>query len=338
MKRFIVLLMSLTFIFQLYSMEETTELISAVKKDNIQRVTKLLERHENINVQDKRGNTPLSAAARTGSLALVKLLLANGAQIDLCNNDALCPLHSAVMGGHLEIAKLLLDHGADVNAADNYRGRTPLLWVGRMTEGAPKKSASQIPVEKSVQLTKLLLAQGADPARVDFTGKTALDWAKIFKLQPLVVVLTNAANDKAAARGHRAMVQAQNATPKTNAQQFKLASSEPTTSPKKVVAVSQKTMATAPAKVKDISNMTIWEAAAAGDMIAFNRLIIQGQSLYVKNKYGETLLMVAAGNGQDEIVNKLLTQWNILLRMYILKKGIDTHMNYGRIMVEKKNF
>jgi ankyrin repeat protein len=179
----------------------TPPLIRAVNRGEVNTVKAMLKQQKMVNERDARGNTPLSAAARAGSLPLVELLLTNGAQVDSRNNDGLRPLHAAVMGGYLEVAKLLLDHGADVNAQDDYRGRTPLLWVGRMTKGAPKKAALQIPVEKSVQLIKLLLSRGADPARVDFEGKTALDWAiwtRYFdpRIAPLIVVLSEAMNVK----------------------------------------------------------------------------------------------------------------------------------------------
>lgn len=182
---------------RLYSTEETTGLISAVRADDIKQVARLLAEDANINVQDEDGNTALAVGARIGNVRTIKLLLAHHPSINKINFIGLTPLHQAVMRGHIEVAKLLLDHGADVNAVDFFRGRTPLLWVGRMTQGAPRKKAPHMPVETSVQLIKLLLERGADPARADPEGKTGLDWAIHARdfdsnIDPLVVVLSEA--------------------------------------------------------------------------------------------------------------------------------------------------
>ena len=126
----------------------TTPLIRAVKNNNIAKVRKILKEKIDINAQNPRGETALAIAVRSGQLPIVKLLLQAGAEVNTAEETGITPLQSAVMAGHIEIAQLLLDRGADINARDTYRGRTPLNWIVRMTVGAPKKIADQVPVHK----------------------------------------------------------------------------------------------------------------------------------------------------------------------------------------------
>lgn len=99
----------------------------------------------------------LAAACRVGRIAVVEWLLANG----LAAADAGEALGEAVHAGHTEVVACLLRHGAPVDVGNGY-GWTPLFFAGY---GA------------RADLVRMLLAAGADPARVDQQGHTAAHWA-----------------------------------------------------------------------------------------------------------------------------------------------------------------
>lgn len=169
------------------------ELIMATKKNNIHEVKALLKRGANINAQNERGETALMAAARRNFIPIVQLLLREALDIELAEKTGITPLQSAVINGNIEIVKLLLDAGAQVNARDSYRGRTPIMWIVRMTKGGgPRKVVEQIPVNKSIELMNLLLHYGADPTIVDKKKTTPTKLAHVFGLRPLVNILNKA--------------------------------------------------------------------------------------------------------------------------------------------------
>jgi muconolactone delta-isomerase len=164
----------------------TTPLMKAVKNNNIKQVRKLLGMQVDINLQNNRDETALFIATRWHHAELAKLLVQAGADVNIAQKNGLTPLHQAIMAGNVELARALLNAGANVNARDSFHKRTPLLWVGRVTVGAPKKELKQISVDKSVELVDLLLYHGANPNVRDDQGKTALQWAELIGVKPLI--------------------------------------------------------------------------------------------------------------------------------------------------------
>lgn len=70
-----------------------------------------------LNIQDKRGLTPLHWAAADDQKGAMRLLLEAGAEVDVFDAVGMTPLALAVESGFLGVVELLLEHGADVNAA-----------------------------------------------------------------------------------------------------------------------------------------------------------------------------------------------------------------------------
>ncbi len=78
-----------------------------------------------VNVQNKRGITPLHMAVEQGLLPLVNELLNRGAEVNVADNDGMTPLHLALCVREREnIIPLLLEAGANSNAR-NARNLTP---------------------------------------------------------------------------------------------------------------------------------------------------------------------------------------------------------------------
>ncbi len=70
-----------------------------------------------VDLQDKRGLTPLHWAAADGQEGAMRLLLEAGATVDVFDNEGMTPLALAVENEYLGAVELLLEYGADVNAA-----------------------------------------------------------------------------------------------------------------------------------------------------------------------------------------------------------------------------
>ncbi|KAL8375128.1 hypothetical protein RB599_001725 [Gaeumannomyces hyphopodioides] len=70
-----------------------------------------------LDIQDKRGLTPLHWAAADGQKGAMRVPLGAGATVDIFDTEGMTPLALAVENEFLGAVKLLLEHGADVNAA-----------------------------------------------------------------------------------------------------------------------------------------------------------------------------------------------------------------------------
>ncbi|KAK5070919.1 hypothetical protein LTR64_003893 [Lithohypha guttulata] len=89
---------------------------------------KLIERPEDLNMEDNAGNTPLQIAALEGFEEIVEFLLSKGAEVNVRNVDKDTPLIDAVENGHVEVIKLLLKYGANPRMG-NAKGDEPYELV-----------------------------------------------------------------------------------------------------------------------------------------------------------------------------------------------------------------
>ena len=105
------------------------------------------------------GESALMMAALRGQLTWVQRLLDRGAAV---NKEGWSPLHYAASGPDANVVRLLLERGAVVDAEAPNRN-TPLMMAARYGK------------EESVTL---LLAQGADPKRMNDRNMTAVDFAR----------------------------------------------------------------------------------------------------------------------------------------------------------------
>lgn len=142
----------------------TTELHTAAKNDEFQRLKMIIENGANVNIIDKDGATPLHHASYMGNQKIVDLLLKNNAKVDPKDDEGSTPLHNACSKkgkNQVEVVKTLLASGANIDILDTQNG-SPLLnacWSG------------------DVEVVKLLLKKGADYKTADSFGSSPLHYA-----------------------------------------------------------------------------------------------------------------------------------------------------------------
>ncbi len=188
------------------------DLLKAVKKGDLKKVTVLIKKGANVNAKDDWKRSALYTASGKGHLAIVKLLIQKGANVNLKNEFDGTALHEACYNGHSKIVNVLLEKGADVNAITRARKRTPLHLVMDRKENKERikivkallaKGAKVIfrtrnnglmltplhftAVRGNIEFAKLLLANGTDiNARVKIYQKERVRWEQMTPLHVAV--------------------------------------------------------------------------------------------------------------------------------------------------------
>jgi uncharacterized protein len=162
-------------------------MFAAARRDRVDVVALLLELGTSIEIEDPHGTRALHVAAHGDAPRTVALLLERGAEVDARERQhGNTPLGHAVYGKRQRIIELLAPVSRDVfeltwvGALERLRellsaepalariasgGHTPLMWL-------PDDDA------RALEIARLLLAHGADPAVVDGEGETAADRAR----------------------------------------------------------------------------------------------------------------------------------------------------------------
>lgn len=122
----------------------------------------LLERGLEPDVHDYFQQTPLFWAARRGHLQAVALLLDHGADPSQASKEGRLPLSAAAQYGHTDIVSHLLERSIDDIDRCDITGRTPLCHAS---------------MNGHQDVIDSLLQKGAEYARKDREGQSALDYA-----------------------------------------------------------------------------------------------------------------------------------------------------------------
>ena len=142
-----------------YLGRKEAKLLGDVNRGDIDAVKEFLDQGGNVNLQDEPGMTPLHHAVNSNwkgkNFEIVNLLIERGADAKAIDDTHHTPLHLA---SNKETAELVIDSGADVNAKTRRTGETPLYAVARNAAQGASKS-----YDVYLNLTKLLIAKGADP-------------------------------------------------------------------------------------------------------------------------------------------------------------------------------
>ncbi|KAK7495408.1 hypothetical protein BaRGS_00013347, partial [Batillaria attramentaria] len=149
-----------------------TELHTASRNGDKNRVKHLLSKGADIRSRDSRGWTPLHAASFSGATEVVKLLHQKGLDLNVKAGDGSTPLHLAC-GQHKDVLKFLLKNKANVEARDN-DGRTPLHLASQTDQAS---------------LVKHLLDAGANSGAKDKRFRTPLHVACEASQESVVKVL-----------------------------------------------------------------------------------------------------------------------------------------------------
>ncbi|MBA3954737.1 ankyrin repeat domain-containing protein [Candidatus Dependentiae bacterium] len=159
MKKQFTVTLVLLFISLVNFAKARTELIKAIKHDNLAQVQEALKK-STLATQDQKEKDEalLQAALYTDNPAILKVLLDAGADLQAHDASGMTPLHQAAAYEHNQIIKYLLEKGALVNIQDK-QGHTPLFIAA---------------AGGNVDSVKLLLSKGADKNIKDVQGKTVL--------------------------------------------------------------------------------------------------------------------------------------------------------------------
>jgi len=143
----------------------------AVQANDVGKIRALLSDGVSPNqTQENDGAAGMHIAAQTGNLQIMAVLYKAGADINQRDGLGNTPLEYAAEHAHTEAVKLLLDLKANVDV-ENKNGMTPLMFAAKAGD---------------IDSVNVLLAHGANPNKVDYTGRDAAGWA-LESHRPLVV-------------------------------------------------------------------------------------------------------------------------------------------------------
>lgn len=144
-----------------------TALLLAVAGGHLSVAKSLIEAGADINAQARNMDSPWLLAGASGRAEILKLMLARGPNLGLRNRFGGNALIPACERAHVEAVKVLLTSRIDVNHVNNL-GWTCLLEIVILGDGGPRH----------VEVTKLVLAGGANPNIADKDGVSPLTHAK----------------------------------------------------------------------------------------------------------------------------------------------------------------
>lgn len=149
-----------------------TALMWATAERHHEVVRALVKGGANIRAASAIGFTPLLFAARNGDVDMAAALVEAGADVNQSGNDGTHALPLAIVSGHAGFAKYLIEKGANVNgtmhgvsALHAAAGKVDLWirdWLRARRASVDARSTAGLPSSERVELTKLLLARGAD--------------------------------------------------------------------------------------------------------------------------------------------------------------------------------
>ncbi|MDD9890665.1 MAG: ankyrin repeat domain-containing protein [Gammaproteobacteria bacterium] len=173
-----------------------TALMTCARTGTTSTVLNLLTAGANPNAKESEsGQTALMLAASEKQLAAVRALIDAGGDVNAQSIGEFTPLMFAARAGALEIAFLLLEAGASVNSATSL-GLSPLLLAAASLD-AITGSDYRLVVEESDHeaLGMLLVEYGADVSQADQYGMTSAHYAVEMNKPLLLKALLDAGAD-----------------------------------------------------------------------------------------------------------------------------------------------
>jgi ankyrin repeat protein len=155
-------------------MSEVTQLFSAVERDDVGEVSRLLEDGPHL-TEVKRsswlgGQTPLQIAAARRCVGVLRLLVEKGADVNICDTDGDTQLHSAAKMGHEDVVSILLSGDMDI-VKKGKKGSTALAMASEAGHTGVVWQLLQHMAGSGLE------EMSAQVNACDTDGRTALHWA-----------------------------------------------------------------------------------------------------------------------------------------------------------------
>ena len=144
-----------------------TPLLLTVQNDHLAAAIRLIDAGANINAQAANQDTPWLLAGALGRTAMLRLMLPKGPDFGVRNRFGGNALIPACERAHVDAVAFLVTTPIDVNHVNNL-GWTCLLEIVILGDGGPRH----------VEVTKLVLAAGANPNIADRDGVSPLQHAR----------------------------------------------------------------------------------------------------------------------------------------------------------------
>ncbi|WP_316840517.1 ankyrin repeat domain-containing protein [Pedobacter gandavensis] len=199
--------------------EPTNEIFQIIAKQNLPELELWLSKKPNLELKNKKGETPLMAATYLNQMPMVSLLIAAGANVNAQDNMLNSPFLYAGASGYLDIVKLCLKAGADYRVFNRYNGTAliPACEKGHVAVVEELLKDKTYPIDhinrlgwtalleavilgdggpKQVKIIQLLVDAGANIAIKDKDGVTSLAHARNRNFKEIVNVLEKAASKK----------------------------------------------------------------------------------------------------------------------------------------------
>jgi ankyrin repeat protein len=170
----------------------------AIRKNENDRVLNFIKSGSiDVNMPNKKGETPLALAAHLKDEKIAKMLIDNGALTSINAQDpfGLTPLHQAVLAGNGKTIKLLMTYGADpLITTSEGQSALDLAREDEFVRFLPlmEKAQTQVSLVEAIKgeyrdkIEEILSVPGARTDEVDTEGNTALHAAFIKKDLKLV--------------------------------------------------------------------------------------------------------------------------------------------------------
>ena len=161
---------------------------TAARQRDSDMIAFLIEKGADVNERDKDGWTPLLHASFRNHVPSVAALAKSGADLNEAAPGGFTPLSVAIAEGKFFAAKALLDAGASVDQPAGADELTPLMLIASQPL-QEQRTASLNQGPSSVDIAKILIADGADVNAKSKKGVTPLMVAAAHDNPPLVSLL-----------------------------------------------------------------------------------------------------------------------------------------------------